>query len=125
PVGPTCGPIGVSVAAEATFPVSSKASSFKQIAIQVSRKAREAEVEQRFISLLTPEIQEAARASSNIYDSFAKILNGDYIEKQELNKHLQRVEAILLHNTKLQDEIQAAQKEMYANQKEMYAKQEE
>ncbi|KAF9584985.1 hypothetical protein BGW38_004393, partial [Lunasporangiospora selenospora] len=92
--------------------------------MQVSRKEREAEVEQRFISLLTPEVQEAVRASSNIYDYFAKILNGDY-EKQELNKHLQSFKAILIHNTKLQDEIHANQKEMYANQKEMYAKQEE
>ncbi|KAF9535900.1 hypothetical protein BGW38_010393, partial [Lunasporangiospora selenospora] len=131
--GLTCNLIGAPVAAaETTFPISvtssntypldtppspvsgiiasSTATPFNQVAIQVSRKACEAEVEQRFISLLTPEAQEAARASSNIYDYFAKILKDDHRESK-LGERVQNIEAILIHNTKLQEEIHAYQKE--------------
>lgn len=45
----------------------SKVTLFQQIATRASRKAQESEIEQRFISLSAPEVQETVRASSNIW----------------------------------------------------------
>ncbi|KAF9581652.1 hypothetical protein BGW38_001252, partial [Lunasporangiospora selenospora] len=99
---------------------SSKTVSFKQIVTKASRKAREAEIEQRFISPLAPEIQEILRASPNIYHSFAMFLK-DGQREQELNRRFQKFEDILVKNSKLQEEMYAKQEEVNRLQKEMSA----
>ncbi|KAG0283453.1 hypothetical protein BGZ96_012183, partial [Linnemannia gamsii] len=112
--------------------VASKATSFQKIVTLASRKARDSEVEQRFISLLAPEVQKTVRASSDIYQAFTKVIkdgNGGLSRadlRQELGAPFQKLEAILVaKNTELQEEMSAMRKEMNAKQEDMNAKQEE
>ncbi|KAF9949481.1 hypothetical protein BGZ72_008762 [Mortierella alpina] len=102
-----------------------KAKDSQQAVAQASRRAYESEVEQRFVSLLTPEAQDAVRTSSNLYEAFGKAIDDGHGElsstvlKQELktmmttNRALQ--EAV---NTK-QEEIKRLQDQALSNQKVM------
>ncbi|KAF9276272.1 hypothetical protein BGZ68_010137 [Mortierella alpina] len=134
-------PVDVSVedrvldALEVTQPT--KTNLFRQIATQVSRRARESEVEQRFISLLAPEAQETVRASPDVYQAFGKAINHVHCENSrgelsaELNgPFLQKMEALLAaKNTELHEAMNAKHEELQAiianNEAVMIAKQEE
>ncbi|KFH63131.1 hypothetical protein MVEG_11168 [Podila verticillata NRRL 6337] len=78
--------------------------------------ARESEIEQQFISLLAPEVQETVRASSDIYQTFAKVIKDGHGElsraelRQELSGHFQELKVMLSKNSELQEA-------MYANRK--------
>ncbi|KAG0255867.1 hypothetical protein BGZ95_005656, partial [Linnemannia exigua] len=116
----------------------SKAISFQNIVAHASRKARESEIEQRFISVLAPEVQETVRASSDIYQAFAKAIKNDDGDlshsglRQELSGDFQELKDMVAKNSDLQEEMCAKQEEVARLQKqalerqdEMYAKQEE
>ncbi|KAF9117739.1 hypothetical protein BGW39_001849, partial [Mortierella sp. 14UC] len=107
----------------------SKATLFQQIVTHASRKARKSEVEQRFISLLAPEVQETVRASSDIYQAFAKAINdGDRkLSGAELrqDRRFKKLEAMVGRNLELQEALYAKQEETKQLQEAMYAKQEE
>ncbi|KAG0272308.1 hypothetical protein BGZ95_011949, partial [Linnemannia exigua] len=114
----------------------SKAILFQQIAAHASRKARESEIEQRFISLLTLEAQETVRASPDIYQAFAKAIkygDGERIGAElRQDRRFQKLEDMMAKNTELQEALYAKQEEamhlqeaMYAKQEALYAKQEE
>ncbi|KAF9944882.1 hypothetical protein BGZ72_001879, partial [Mortierella alpina] len=98
---------------------SSKATLFQQVVTRASRKARESEIEQRFISLLAPEVQEDVRASSDIYQAFTKAIkdgNGGLSRadlRQELSGPFQMIAA---KNTELLEEISAMRKEVNSKQ---------
>ncbi|KAG9069807.1 hypothetical protein KI688_009132 [Linnemannia hyalina] len=98
-----------------TTDAASKVTLFQQIVTRASRKARESEVEQRFISLLAPEVQEIVRASSDIYQSFAKAIkydNGGLSRaelRQELGGHFQKLEAMVVKNLELQEALKQLQ----------------
>ncbi|KAF9962085.1 hypothetical protein BGZ72_010691 [Mortierella alpina] len=111
---------------------SSKVALFQQVATRASRKARESEIEQRFISLLAPEVQETVRASPDIYQAFTQAIkngNGGLSRadlKQELSGPFQRLEAIMVAmNTELQEELSSMRKEMNTKQDELRTKQED
>ncbi|KAF9949923.1 hypothetical protein BGZ72_008326 [Mortierella alpina] len=110
---------------------------FQQLATRASRKVRESEVEQRFISLLAPEIQETVRASSDIYQAFGKAIShghGD-LSRVELSAELngpffQKMEAMFTaKNRELQDAMNAKHEELQAivtnNEAVIIAKQDE
>ncbi|KAF8933054.1 hypothetical protein BGZ47_011060 [Haplosporangium gracile] len=103
----------------------SKATLFQQIVTRASRKARESEVEQRFISLLAPEFQETVRASSDIYQAFAKAIKDGHEEisrvdlSKELSGHFQELKAMVVKNSELQEAMNAKQEEMERLQKEV------
>ncbi|KAG9069785.1 hypothetical protein KI688_009110 [Linnemannia hyalina] len=116
----------------------SKATLFQQIVIRASRKARESEVEQRFISLLDPELQRTVRDSPDIYQAFAKAIkygNGGLSRaelKQEMGGHFQKLEAMMDMNLKFQeamlakqDEVKQLQDHVIRNQEEMRQLQEQ
>ncbi|KAF9106554.1 hypothetical protein BGX30_008815, partial [Mortierella sp. GBA39] len=109
----------------------SKATLFQQIVTRASRKARESEVEQRFISLLAPDVQETVRASSDIYQAFAKAIkygNGELSRaelKQELGGHFQKLEAMVVKNLELQEAMLAKQEEVKQLQEQALSNQEE
>ncbi|KAF9308110.1 hypothetical protein BGZ91_007961, partial [Linnemannia elongata] len=109
----------------------SKAALFQQIVTRASRKARESEVEQRFISLLAPEVQETVRASSDIYQAFAKAIkdgNGEISRtelRQELSGHFQELKAMVDKNSELQEAMVAKQEEMKQLQEQTLNNQEE
>ncbi|KAF9989650.1 hypothetical protein BGZ75_005491 [Mortierella antarctica] len=119
-----------------------KARLLQQIATRAMRKARESEVEQRFISLLPPAAQETARASSDIYEALSKAIHDDggggELSKAELrqDQRFQKLEAMMAKNselllakqeeaTRLQEALCAKQEEASRLQVEMCAKQEE
>ncbi|KAH7054780.1 hypothetical protein BKA57DRAFT_434420 [Linnemannia elongata] len=91
---------------------------FQQVVTRASRKARESEVEQRFISLLAPEVQETVRASSDIYQAFAKAIKDGHGElsrselRQELSGHFSKLEAMVVKNSELQEAMLAKQEEV-------------
>ncbi|KAG0058131.1 hypothetical protein BGZ89_001533, partial [Linnemannia elongata] len=100
-----------------------KAVLFKQIVTRASRKARESEVEQRFISLLTPEVQETVRTSSDIYQAFAKAIkggDGEELSEAELrqDRRFQKLEAMMGKNIELQEALYAKQEEARQLQEE-------
>ncbi|KAG0364696.1 hypothetical protein BGX24_004487, partial [Mortierella sp. AD032] len=68
------GLLNTSSSPSSTISASSKAILLQQIATRAVKKARESEVEQRFISLLAPEVQETVQASPDIYQAFAKAI---------------------------------------------------
>lgn len=98
---------------------------------RATRNARESEVEQRFISLLAPEVQEIVRASSDIYQAFGKAIKdghgglsrADF--RQGLSEHYQKLETMMAKNSGLQEAVYAKQAEAAELQKAMYAKQED
>ncbi|KAF9568331.1 hypothetical protein EC968_002984 [Mortierella alpina] len=100
----------------------SKARLLQQIASHASRKAHESEVEQRFISLLPPEVQETVRSSSDIYQAFSKaISDGDgEMSRAELrqDRRFQKLEAMVTKNTELQEALFAKQEEARRLQEE-------
>ncbi|KAF9565977.1 hypothetical protein EC968_003976 [Mortierella alpina] len=111
--------------------ISSKAALFRQVVTHASRKARESEIEQRFISHLVPEVQETVRASSDIYQAFINAIkdgNGGLSRadlRQELEGPFQKLEAMMAaRNTELQEEMSVMRKEMNAKQEEMIKLQE-
>ncbi|KAF9293016.1 hypothetical protein BGZ88_005894 [Linnemannia elongata] len=91
---------------------------FQQVVTRASRKARESEVEQRFISLLAPEVQETVRASSDIYQAFAKAIKDGHGElsrselRQELSGHFNKLEAMVVKTSELQEAMLAKQEEV-------------
>ncbi|KAG0367408.1 hypothetical protein BGX24_003233, partial [Mortierella sp. AD032] len=110
----------------------SKATLFQQIATRAARKARESEVEQRFISLLAPEVQETVQASPDIYQAFAKAIKDGHGGlsraelRQELSGPFQKLEAMVSKNLELQeamnakqDEVKQLQEQVLNNQTEM------
>ncbi|KAF9908748.1 hypothetical protein EC991_009558 [Linnemannia zychae] len=114
----------------------SKATHFQQVVTRASRKARESEIEQRFISLLEPELQEKVRTSSDIYQAFAKaIKDGEgELSRAELrqDRRFQKLEGMVARNTDLQEALYAKQVEARKLQEEakqlqeaMYSKQQE
>ncbi|KAK3830103.1 MAG: hypothetical protein JOS17DRAFT_196462 [Linnemannia elongata] len=68
------GLLGTTSSSSSATIAASKATLFQQIVTRATRKARESEVEQRFISLLTLEVQDTVRASSDIYQAFGKAI---------------------------------------------------
>jgi len=70
--------------------VSPKVALFQQIVTRASRKARESEIGQRFVSLLAPEVQDTVQASSDIYQKFSKATNDGHkgISLEELRQEL-------------------------------------
>ncbi|KAF9282834.1 hypothetical protein BGZ88_010813 [Linnemannia elongata] len=105
-----------------------KAALFQHIVTRASRKARESEVEQRFISLLTPEVQETARASSDIYQAFAKAIkggDGEELSEAELrqDRRFQKLEDMMGKNiaagSVLQEEAKQLQEQVLNDQEEM------
>ncbi|KAK3848092.1 MAG: hypothetical protein J3R72DRAFT_518798 [Linnemannia gamsii] len=96
----------------------SKARLFQQMATRATRKARESEVEQRFISLLAPEVQEKVQASPDIYQAFAKAIKDGHRGlsraelRQELNGPFQKLEAMVGKNLELQEAMNAKQEEV-------------
>ncbi|KAG0073047.1 hypothetical protein BGZ90_011705, partial [Linnemannia elongata] len=110
----------------------SNATLFQQVATRATREARVSEVEQRFISLLAPEVQETVRASSDIYQAFAKAIKDGHGEisrselRQELGGHFQELKAIMVKNSELheamlakQEEVKQLQEQALNNQNEM------
>ncbi|KAF9536772.1 hypothetical protein EC957_009735, partial [Mortierella hygrophila] len=119
-----------------TTDAASKATSFQQIVTRASRKARESEVEQRFISLLAPKLQGTVRTSSDIYQAFSKAIkhgNGELSQarlsgllKKELGEHFQKQEAmIMVKNSELQEAMFAKQEEVKQLQEQVLSNQEE
>ncbi|KAF9279663.1 hypothetical protein BGZ68_007780, partial [Mortierella alpina] len=116
---------------------SSKAALFQQVVTRASRKARELEIEQRFISLLAPEVQETVRGSSDIYQAFTKAIkdgNGGLSRSDTRQENDGPLQILADNNTKLLEEISAMRREMSAyheeakqqaldNQKKIEAKQ--
>ncbi|KAF9944994.1 hypothetical protein BGZ72_001783, partial [Mortierella alpina] len=96
----------------------SKAILFQQIVTHASRKAKKNEIEQRFISLLAPEVQETVRASSNIYEAYAKAIKDGHGElsrvelSQVLSGHFRELKTMLTKNTDLQEAMNARQEEV-------------
>ncbi|KAG0041772.1 hypothetical protein BGZ89_007242, partial [Linnemannia elongata] len=109
----------------------SNATLFQQVVMRASRKARESEVEQRFISLLAPEIQETVRASSDIYQAFAKAIKDGHGGisrselRQELSGHFQELKAMVVKNSELQEAMLAKQEEVKQLQEQALNNQEE
>ncbi|KAG0052144.1 hypothetical protein BGZ90_006575, partial [Linnemannia elongata] len=105
----------------------SKATLFQQIATRASRKARESEVEQRFISLLAPEVQETVRASSNIYQAFAKVIEDGHgeLSRAEFRQELSEMKAMMIKNSVLQEAMSAKQEEVKRLQEQALFGQEE
>ncbi|KAG0270288.1 hypothetical protein BGZ95_001758, partial [Linnemannia exigua] len=114
------------------FSAVSKATLFQQIATRATRKARESEIEQRFISLLAPEVQEAVQASPDIYQAFAKAIKDGHGGlsraelRQELSGPFQKLEEMVGKNLELQEamnakqeEVKQLQEQVLNNQKEM------
>ncbi|OAQ25001.1 RNI-like protein [Linnemannia elongata AG-77] len=99
-----------------------KAALFQQIVTRASGKARESEVEQRFISLLAPEVQKTVRASSDIYQAFAKAIKGGDGELSEAelkqDRRFQKLEAMVGKNIELQEALYAKQEEARQLQEE-------
>ncbi|KAF9941632.1 hypothetical protein BGZ67_004463 [Mortierella alpina] len=107
----------------------SKAKLFPQIATRATRKAHESEVEQRFISLLPPDVQKRVHASSDIYQTFSKAIHesGGELSEAELrqDRRFQKLEVMMTKNAELQEALLAKQEEASRLQGAMYAKQEE
>ncbi|KAG9061903.1 hypothetical protein KI688_007054 [Linnemannia hyalina] len=110
----------------------SKTTSFQEVVTRASRKARQFAIEQRFISLLAPEVQETVRASSDICQAFAKAIKDGHGElsraefKQELSGHFQELKDLVAKNSDLQEamyakqeEVKQLQEQVLSNQKEM------
>ncbi|KAF9902118.1 hypothetical protein EC991_005258 [Linnemannia zychae] len=94
--------------------------------MRASKKAWESEIEQRFISLLAPELQETVRASSDVYQAFTEAIkdcNGRFSRadlREELSGPFQKLEAMVVtKNTELQGEISALRREMNVKQEKM------
>ncbi|KAG0357402.1 hypothetical protein BGX24_006227, partial [Mortierella sp. AD032] len=102
----------------------SKATLFQQIATRAVRKARESEVEQRFISVLAPEVRKAVQASPDIYQAFAKAIKDGH-EGLSRAEPFQKLEAMVGKNLELQEAMNAKQEAMNAKQEAMNAKHEE
>ncbi|KAG9067324.1 hypothetical protein KI688_012107 [Linnemannia hyalina] len=129
------GLLGTPSSPSSTTNAASKASLFQQTVTRASRKARESEVEQRFISLLAPEVHETVRASSDIYQAFAKAIkysNGELsraelsgLLKQELGGHFQKLEAMVVKNSELQEAMLAKQEEVKQLQEQVLSNQDE
>ncbi|KAF9962260.1 hypothetical protein BGZ72_008395 [Mortierella alpina] len=108
-----------------------KAKLFQQIATLALRKAHESEIEQRFISLLPPEVQRTVRASSDIYEAFSKAIHegagGGELTGAELrqDRRFQKLEGMIAKNAELQEALYAKQEEARRLQEAMYVKQEE
>ncbi|KAF9536342.1 hypothetical protein EC957_011320, partial [Mortierella hygrophila] len=133
------GLLDTSSSPSSTTDAASKTALFQQIVTRASRKARESEVEQRFISLLAPELQGKVQASSDIYQAFAKAIkygNGELSRSehsQDLDGHYQKMEAMMMaKNSKLEealfaklDEVKQLNKQIAGNQEEMKQLQEQ
>ncbi|KAF9945109.1 hypothetical protein BGZ72_001648, partial [Mortierella alpina] len=111
----------VAITATSTSPLydaSSKATLFQQVVTRASRKAREFEIEQRFISLLAPEVQETVRASSDIYQAFFKAIKNGGGElsqaefRQEVTGSFQELKIMMAKNTALHEAMSAGQEEL-------------
>ncbi|KAF9960917.1 hypothetical protein BGZ72_005417 [Mortierella alpina] len=120
-----------------------QASSFQQDVAHTSRKAHESEVEQRFVSLLTPEAQDAVRASPDIYEVFGKAVKDNHgvltqaITRQELsgsffeelktivNTGQEELKAMMAKNTMLQETMNAKQEKIEQLQQQALLNQEE
>ncbi|KAG0196159.1 hypothetical protein BGX33_001991, partial [Mortierella sp. NVP41] len=119
------GLIDTSSSSSSATSAASKAALFQHIVTRASRKARESEVEQRFISLLAPEVQETVRASSDIYQAFAKAIKNGHGElsraelRQELSGPFQELRSMVAKNSKLQEEVKHLQEQVLSNQEEM------
>ncbi|KAG0009535.1 hypothetical protein BGZ81_003334, partial [Podila clonocystis] len=126
------GHLEISSSPSSTTSAVSKATSFQQIAIRASRKARESEIEQRFISLLAPDVQETVRASSDICQAFAEAIKDGHGElsraefRKELSGHFQELKDLVAKNSDLQEamcakqeELKQLQEQVLSNQKEM------
>ncbi|KAG9067448.1 hypothetical protein KI688_012231 [Linnemannia hyalina] len=128
---PVGGETNAPAGAPPTVNAASKATLFQQIVTRASRKARKSEVEQRFISLLDPELQQTIRASSDIYQAFAKAIkhgNGELSRaelRQELGGHFQKLEAMVVKNSELQEAMLAKQEEVKQLQEQVLSNQEE
>ncbi|OAQ25018.1 hypothetical protein K457DRAFT_23596, partial [Linnemannia elongata AG-77] len=109
----------------------SNATLFQQVVTRASRKARESEVEQRFISLLAPQVQETVRASSDIYQAFSRAIKNGQGElsraelRQELSGHFQELKAMVVKNSELQEAMLAKQEEVKQLQEQALNNQEE
>ncbi|KAG0308426.1 hypothetical protein BGZ97_013378, partial [Linnemannia gamsii] len=108
-----------------------KATLPQKVVTLASRKAQESEIEQRFISLLAPEVEGTVRASSDICQAFIKAIkdgNGGLSRadlRQELDEPFKKLEAMMVaKNTELQEEMSAMRKEIDAKQEEMIKLQE-
>ncbi|CAO3568633.1 unnamed protein product [Mortierella alpina] len=99
---------------------SSKATLFQQVVTRASRKARESEIEQRFISLLAPEVQETVRASSDIYQAFTKAIkngDGELSEAEfrlEVSGNFQELKTLVRKNIALNEAMNVKQEELNA-----------
>ncbi|KAF9915366.1 hypothetical protein FBU30_002047, partial [Linnemannia zychae] len=97
--------LNTSSSPSSTISTASKAILFQQIMIHISRKVYKSEIEQRFISLLAPEVQKTVRASSDIYQAFAKAIKDDdrELSRAELrqDQHFKKLEAMVDRNLKL------------------------
>ncbi|CAO3568642.1 unnamed protein product [Mortierella alpina] len=108
---------------------SSKAALFHQVVTRASRKARESEIEQRFISLLAPKVQETVRASSEIYQAFGRALkhgDGEFSRaelRQEMN--FQELKTMMAKNMSLNEDIKKLQVQALDNDREMRRLQEQ
>ncbi|KAG0284302.1 hypothetical protein BGZ96_011313 [Linnemannia gamsii] len=104
----------------------SKATLFQHIVTHASRKARESEVDRRFISLLAPEVQETVRTSSEIYQAYAKAIKDGHRElsradlSQELSGNFQKLEDMMVKNSELQEAAYAKQEEIKQLQEQTY-----
>ncbi|KAF9952250.1 hypothetical protein BGZ70_000672 [Mortierella alpina] len=95
---------------------------YQETSTHTSRKASESEVQQRFISLLDPKVQETVRSSPNIYQAYGKAIHHTHVEtsQDELSAEpdgllLQKIEAMFVAKiAELQETITAKQEEIQA-----------
>ncbi|KAF9536254.1 hypothetical protein EC957_011849 [Mortierella hygrophila] len=80
---------------------------------------------------MAPGVQETVRASSDIYQAFAKAIKDSHGElsrvelSQELSGHFQKLEVMVTKNTELQEAMNAKQEEMERLQKQVLDNQKE
>ncbi|KAF9932720.1 hypothetical protein BGZ67_004596 [Mortierella alpina] len=99
-----------------------KATSFKGARFQViAKKAQTFDIEQRFMSILTPDVQETARASPNICETFAQAIK----DRQEADSPVELSQQLHLLQSSLDKNAELTAQELSAKQEELSAKQEE
>ncbi|KAF9972773.1 hypothetical protein BGZ75_001359, partial [Mortierella antarctica] len=97
----------------------------------IAKKAQKYEIEQGFMSVLAPDIQEKIRASPNIHQAFAEAIKVGQVAispvelSQQLRGHFQVLQSSMDKNTELIAQGLKAQEEMRMLQQELSAKQEE
>ncbi|KAI8597464.1 hypothetical protein EDD21DRAFT_216054 [Dissophora ornata] len=125
PAGTPFSDTNVSIFSTMTLPLSSNSTlEVKAIPKAASKKAQEFEVEQRLLSLMSPELQVQARASSNAFASFVQATKNAQVEQfdrlsREFKACFQELKTEMTKNAELTSRMVELQEAFDVKQEEM------